>query len=150
MTSPINAVLSIVARVLIAGIFLMSALGNKIPNFSGTAELMASKGIPAPQFMLVGAIAFLVLGGASVVLGYKTRYGASMLLVFLVLATYFFHNFWAIEDPQAMQKEMIQAMKNASLMGTMLLLVVNGPGAGSLDARRRPSGTEGDAAGGDA
>lgn len=135
MNAPVNALLSAAARVMIAVIFFMSAVGNKIPNFSQTAEYMAAKGVPAPQFLLVGAIAFLIAGSVSVILGYKTRYGASLLLVFLVLATYYFHNFWAIEDPQAAQQEMIQFMKNLSLMGTMLLLFANGPGGLSLDGR---------------
>ena len=70
------AVLSVVGRALIVGIFLVSALLNKIPNFSGVAEVMAAEGVPLPKIMLGGAIALLVLGSASVLLGYKARVGA--------------------------------------------------------------------------
>ena len=55
---------------------------------------MAAEGVPAPQFMLAGAIVFLIAGSLSVILGYKARIGAALLLVFLVLATYYFHDFW--------------------------------------------------------
>ncbi|QDT69814.1 Inner membrane protein YphA [Planctomycetes bacterium MalM25] len=123
---------SVAGRVMISGIFLASALGNKIPNFSQVTEKMASEGVPLPGVMLTGAIAFLIAGGASVVLGYRTRFGAALLLVFLVLATYFFHDYWNFEGADR-QMQMIQFMKNASLMGTMLLLISNGPGALSLD-----------------
>jgi len=47
----------------------------------------------------------------------KTRIGAGLLFVFLVLATYFFHDFWTIEDAQAQQGQMIHFMKNLALMG---------------------------------
>jgi putative oxidoreductase len=99
---------------------------------------MAKAGIPAPQFMLVGAIVFLIAGSLSVVLGFKARFGAGLLLVFLILATYFFHDFWTMEG-QEQQEQTIQFMKNLGLMGAMLLLIANGSGAWSLDNRPRPA-----------
>ncbi len=101
MPRTVQGILSVIGRVLLCTIFLMSAVGNKIPNFSKVAELMASVGIPAPQVMLAGAIAFLIAGSLSVVLGYQSRIGASLLLVFLILATYYFHAFWKAAEPQA-------------------------------------------------
>ncbi len=124
----------LLARIMIATIFLMSAVGNKIPNFNSVAGYMAAEGVPLPQLALVGAIVFLILGSASVIAGFKIRIGAALLLVFLVLATYYFHDFWAFEG-QEQQLQMIQFMKNLSLMGTMLFLMVNGAGALSLDAK---------------
>lgn len=123
-----------IARLMIATIFLMSAVGNKIPNFSSVVGYMTSEGVPFATLMLIGAIAFLIAGSLSIVAGYQTRIGASLLLVFLVLATYFFHDFWNFEGPEA-QQQMIQFMKNLSLMGTMLFLIANGPGEVSLDTR---------------
>ena len=67
--------------------------------------------------------------------GYQTKIGASLLLIFLILATYFFHDFWTFEG-DARQQQMIQFLKNVSLMGTMLFLLANGPGATSLDTRK--------------
>ncbi len=119
--------LSLIARIMIATIFLLSGVGNKIPNFTGVAAYMASEGVPLPQLMLVGAIAFLILGSLSVITGYQIRIGASLLLIFLILATYFFHDFWNFEG-DARQQQMIQFMKNVSMMGTMLFLIANGPG----------------------
>lgn len=128
-----HAFASPLARLMIATIFLLSAVGNKLPNFSGVVDYMAAAGVPLPSLMLTGAIVFLVVGGLSVLLGFHARIGASLLLVFLLLATYYFHAFWAFEG-QERELQMIQFMKNLSLMGTMLFLVSNGSGAGSLDA----------------
>ena len=130
-----QSVLSLVGRLMIATIFLMSAIGNKIPQFSGVAEYMGSKGIPLPQLMLAGAIVFLIAGSLSVIAGYQTRIGASLLLVFLLLATYFFHDFWNFEGEEQ-QQQMIHFMKNLSMMGAMLLLIANGPGRLSLERNR--------------
>ncbi len=77
-----KAVLSVAGRLFIAVIFLLSALGNKIPQFQNVVEYMRSEGVPAPAIMLVGAIVFLLVGGASVVTGYKIQIGAGLLLVF--------------------------------------------------------------------
>jgi putative oxidoreductase len=124
-------VASLAGRLMIATIFLMSAVGNKIPDFNGVATYMASEGVPAPQLMLAGAIVFLVVGSLSVITGYKIRVGATLLLIFLALATYYFHDFWTFEG-QEQQTQMIQFMKNLALMGTMLFLIGNGAGKASV------------------
>jgi len=128
-----QGLVTVLGRIMIATIFLMSAVGNKIPNFNKIAGYMASEGVPLPKLMLAGAIVFLIAGSLSIIVGFKTRIGAGLLFVFLVLATYFFHDFWTIEDAQAQQGQMIHFMKNLALMGTMLFLMANGAGRMSLD-----------------
>lgn len=125
--------LTVLGRLLLGTIFFMAAVGNKIPHFSDVAKVMDSVGIPAPQLMLVGAIVFLLAGSLSVIAGYHARIGAILLLTFLVLASYYFHPFWKLEG-QAQQDQMIQFMKNLSMMGAMLFIVANGSGAMSLDS----------------
>lgn len=132
---PLAGMASLAGRIMIATIFLMSAAGNKIPQFNNVAGYMAAEGVPVPQVMLAGAIVFLIAGSLSVILGFKVRIGAGLLFVFLVLATYFFHDFWTLEDPQAQQAQMIHFMKNLSMMGTMLFLMANGAGGMSIDQR---------------
>ena len=147
MPAIIQSITTVAGRVLLTFIFLMSAVGNKIPNFNGVAGYMAAEGVPAAKVMLAGAIVFLIAGSLSVIAGYKTRIGAGLLLVFLVLATYFFHDFWTwpqdamwvlssnsdVQLPVA-QIEMISFMKNLALMGAMLFIIANGAGPMSVDA----------------
>jgi len=135
-SNTIQGVGTLLGRVMIATIFFMSAVGNKIPNFNDVATYMASEGVPLPQIMLAGAILFLIAGSTSLIVGFKARSGAGLLLVFLVLATYFFHDFWTMEGKQQ-QEQTIHFMKNLALMGAMLLLIANGSGAWSLDNRSR-------------
>jgi putative oxidoreductase len=137
----IRGLLSLLARVMIAAIFVMSAAGNKIPHFADVAKMMEGKGIPQPKILLAGAIAFLLLGGVSLVLGYRARLGALLLLVFLGAATYYFHDFWKL-PPEQQKPELIQFMKNLALMGTMVFFLANGAGPWSLDNRRRAAADE--------
>jgi putative oxidoreductase len=139
MNTQVQGVITVVGRAMLAMVFLMSAVGNKIPNFNQVTGYMTSEGVPAAQLMLAGAIVFLIAGSLALIVGFKARIGASLLLVFLVLATYFFHDFWTFEDAAEKQQQMIQFMKNMALMGAMLLIIANGSGPMSLDAKAGPA-----------
>ncbi len=133
MPKPLAGILSLLGRIFLCIIFFMAAVATKIPNFSMIVEKMEEKGVPAPEFMLVCAIVFLLAGTLSIVLGYKARVGGLLLFIFLVLVTYYFHDFWTLEEPDR-GKQLGQFMKNLALMGAMLLIMANGVGAWSLDA----------------
>jgi putative oxidoreductase len=133
MFQVIRGPVTLLGRLLLCTIFFMAAVGNKIPHFSDVAKVMDSVGIPAPQLLLVGAIVFLIAGSLSVIVGYQARFGAGLLLTFLVLASYYFHPFWSLNG-QAQQEQMIQFMKNLSMMGAMLFVMANGPGPMSVDS----------------
>jgi putative oxidoreductase len=125
--------LTVLGRLLLCTIFLLAVVGNKIPHFSDVAKIMESVGVPAPSFLLAGAIVFLLVGSLSVIVGFKARIGAVLLLTFLALASYYFHPFWKLEG-QAQQEQMIQFMKNLSMMGAMLFVIANGSGPMSVDS----------------
>jgi len=119
---------SLLGRIFLAAIFVMSGLG-KIANPQGTQQYMAAMGMPMTGFFLVGAI-FMELGGAiSLVLGYWTRIGALLLIIFLIPATLVFHTNFAD------QVQVIMFMKNVAMMGGLLTVLAFGPGGLSLDAR---------------
>ncbi len=127
--------LPLVGRVLLALIFLTSGF-NKITGWSGTADYMAGEGMPMVPLFLAGAIVFEIVGGLSVMLGFKARIGALVLVIFLIPATIIFHDFWTVEDAMQRRMQMIMFMKNLSIMGGLLLVMGLGPGPCSLDNRR--------------
>jgi putative oxidoreductase len=137
----VQGFLSLVARLMITAIFLSSAVLNKIPQFNGVAEMMAGKGVPQPKILLAGAIGFLLLGSVSLILGFRARWGAFLLLVFLAAATYYFHAFWKL-PPEEQMPEQIAFMKNLALMGTMVFFLANGSGPWSLDRLRTAAAEE--------
>lgn len=121
-------VIPLIARILLSAIFLRSGIG-KIIGFAGTQQSMASAGIPLTGLFLFGAIVFELVGGISVLLGYKARWGAIVLIIFLIPATLIFHTDFA----DSMQVG--QFMKNLAILGGLLMVVAYGPGSISLDAR---------------
>ncbi|MEZ6142651.1 MAG: DoxX family protein [Zavarzinella sp.] len=123
---------ALLGRILLAGIFLMSALGNKIPKFNEVAGYMASAGVPQPKLALVGAIVFLLLGSLSLILGYYARFGSVLLIIFLILATAYFHAFWKLTGSEA-ELQMLQFMKNSSILGGLVFVLGMGSGPWSLD-----------------
>ncbi len=125
----LKALAVLIGRILLVLIFLKSGLG-KIENFQGTAQMMAGHGMPISHFFLVGAIFFELVGSITVILGLFARYGALLLLIFLIPTTLIFHNIFA--DP----KMMIQFMKNVSMFGGLLILLAFGPGRLSFDYLR--------------
>lgn len=120
-------------RILIALIFLMAGLG-KITGFEHTVGYIASKGLPLPQLAAIGAIVVEMGGGIMLVLGWNTRLAAAVVFFFTAMTALLFHNFWAVAPDQA-QNQMIHFMKNISMMGGLLYVVVHGAGALSLDAK---------------
>ena len=120
----------LIGRILLVLIFVKSGIG-KIENFEGTAQYMAGQGMPYTNFFLIGAIFFELVGSITVILGYFARFGALLLLIFLIPTTLIFHNIFA--DP----KMMIHFMKNVSMFGGLLILLTSGAGRFSLDSLLR-------------
>jgi len=124
----------LIGRILIAFIFIFAGYG-KITGFEGTVGYIASKSLPMPQLAAVGAIIVELGGGLLLVAGWKARWAAAALFVFTGLAALIFHNFWAVPADQV-QNTMIHFMKNISMMGGLLYVIVHGSGPISLDKGR--------------
>ena len=122
---------ALVARILLTFMFIYSGFG-KIPGFEGTVGAIASKGMPVPQLMAIGAIAIELGAGLLVLVGYKARWAALAIFLFLIPATLLFHNFWA-SPPDQVQNQMGHFMKNFTIMGGMLMVWAFGPGRFALD-----------------
>ena len=79
---------------------------------------------------------FRYLGGPSILLGYRAKLGAWLIVLFLIPVTLMLHKFWTVSDPMMAQIQMILFMKNVSMLGGALLITQFGAGPFSLDARR--------------
>ncbi len=120
-------------RIMLALIFLISGFA-KIGNFAGTAGFMASKGIPYAEFALVLTIIIEIGGGLMLVAGWKARWAALALFLFLIPATLIFHNFWAADAAQ-FQDQLNHFLKNVCILGGMLYIMAYGSGPLSLECR---------------
>jgi len=120
----------LVGRILITLLFLKSGV-EKIAGFSAVAGFMASKGMPAAEILLIGAVVFEIAGALMVLLGWHARWGALMLAAFLVPATLIFHNFWAVDAAQY-TNQVNHFMKNLSILGALVFIMGAGSGPFSL------------------
>ncbi|MEM8829196.1 MAG: DoxX family protein [Cyanobacteria bacterium P01_G01_bin.19] len=119
--------LPLAARICLCIIFINSGIG-KIFGFAGTAEMMAGQGLPIPNILLIFTIAFQLLGGLSLLFGYKVKIGSLLLILFLIPATLVFHN--PIGNPD----ELNSFLKNIGLIGGLLMTMYAGAGALAVDS----------------
>jgi len=153
MPPALRHAITLVARVLLSLIFVLSAVDH-LRHWQGAVQRMSAQGMgleglfgsagPAVvHVLLTAAVAFLLLGGLSVMLGVRARWGAAMLLAFIVPATLVFHDFWTHPggSPEY-SNQLHHFLKNLGLMGGLLTVLGFGPGGFSLDVflpRRSPS-----------
>jgi putative oxidoreductase len=122
----------VVGRVALATIFIASGLG-KLAGWRGTVAYAGSKGVS--ETLLAIATALELIGAVSVLVGFKARWGALALIIFLVPVTLVFHNFWAVPAAQQ-QMEMVNFLKNLAICGGLLIVFGRGAGAFSIDSSR--------------
>jgi putative oxidoreductase len=128
-----GAVITLAGRILFSAMFIMAGF----MHFSQQeAAYAASAGVPLAGLLVPASGVLALLGGLSVLLGYRTRVGAWLLVLFLIPVTFMMHNFWAVKDPMMMQIQMAMFLKNVTMLGGALLISQFGAGALSLDARR--------------
>lgn len=121
----------LLGRLLIASIFLMSGL-QKFFFYHETAALLTQKHLPYVPYLLYSAAVAEILGALCLILGWKTRFGAAILILFLIPATVLFHDFWH-SDPSAKPLMIILFMKNLAIFGGLFYVLAAGPGGISLD-----------------
>ena len=129
---------ALIGRILLALIFIISGWG-KLTGFSETVDAIAGKELPMPQVLAVMAIAIELGAGLAIVFGWRTRWAAVVMMVFLIVITPIFHAFWNVPADQAMMQQ-INFMKNLSILGGMIVLFASGPGGYSFDEHRATSG----------
>jgi putative oxidoreductase len=131
----------LVGRILYSAIFVISLVGHFSPMTIGYA---AQSGVPLPGLLVPLSGIIAAVGGLSILLGYRAKLGAWLIVLFLVPVTLTMHNFWAVADPMMAQMQQAMFMKNLSMLGGALLIAYFGAGPLSLDARssleRAPGG----------
>jgi len=123
----------LLGRVFFALIFIMAAPNNFTKQ---TIAYAAAQGVPLASLAVPFSGLMAIAGGLSILLGYRVRVGAWLIVLFLVPATFMMHNFWAVVDPIMKQIQMIMFLKNVSMTGAALFISQIGAGPFSLDARR--------------
>lgn len=126
--------LDLAGRLLLVALFLPAGIG-KLTGFAGTVGYISSVGLPLPSVAAALAAVVEIGGGLALLLGFGTRLAALALAAFTLVASFFFHAYWAVPADQAFVQQLM-FFKNVAVTGGLLVLAAHGAGAWSVDARK--------------
>ena len=122
----------LLGRALYAAIFITAGPEHFT---AGMITYAAHQGVPMASITVPLSGLMALIGGMSILVGYFARYGAWLIVFFLVPVTIMMHRFWGIPNPSMAQIQQIMFMKNLSMLGAALLIAHFGPGPLSFDNR---------------
>ena len=103
--------LVVIGRVFFSLIFLMTLMGHFKQQ---TIDYVSTQGVPAASILVPLSGIIASVGALSIILGYKAKAGAWLLIIFLLPVTFYMHAFWKETDPMKIQMQMANFMKNIS------------------------------------
>lgn len=144
-----------VGRFLFAILFVVSGALHLL-DLAGTTEAITAKvmmpaaiseyvtqlegftGMPMAQMLAIATGALELIGGLAIAFNLGARVFAVLLALFVIAATFYFHDFWTQAWPDA-KGNMIQALKNLSLIGGLLIIASIGGGPRNAPAYAEPA-----------
>jgi putative oxidoreductase len=112
----------LIGRIIFGGYFLYNGI-NHLKERKSMASYTASKGVPSPELAVTVSALPLIVGGSSLLLGVKPKWGTMAILGFLAGVSPIMHDFWRNQDPAERTNNMIAFMKNVALAGGALALM---------------------------
>jgi putative oxidoreductase len=137
-------------RILFAVLFIYTG-ATKLFGIPATAEFIAAKvavpelllpyaaqlqtmtGMPTAQTLAIVAGGFEVIAGLMIALNFGARFFSLLLIVFVGVVTYYFHDFWNQAAPDN-AKTLIDALKNLSIIGALFMIAGHGRGESEADS----------------
>ena len=131
-------------RVLFAVLFIYSG-ATKLFAIQTTAEMLGAKvivpallapyvsqletatGMQFPQLLAIAVGAFEVISGLMIALNFGARFFSLLLILFVMAATFYAHDFWNQTAPDN-AKTIIDALKNLSIIGALFMIAGYGRG----------------------
>ena len=136
-------------RILFAVLFIYTG-ATKLFGIQATADFIASKvtvpallapyasqletmtGMPLPQLLAISSGCFEILAGLMIAVNFGARFFAILMIFFVVMVTFYFHDFWN-QSPPDNAKTLIDALKNLSIVGALFMIAGYGRGPRSSE-----------------
>ncbi len=115
----------LLGRILYSLIFILSGASHFLPS---TIEFAEKSGVPMTEIMVPLSGAIAILGGISILIGYRAKVGAWLLVIFLVPITALMHQFWNVSNSEIAMLQFTMFMKNLSMLGAALIIAYFGSG----------------------
>lgn len=123
----------VAGRALLSAVFLVAGI-RKMMIWGAQVAYFTKLGFPAPELFTVIAIVVELGAGLALLVGWKARWAAWLLALFVLIATFMAHRFWEFEAAQ-MANQMNHFLKNLAIIGGLLFVAAFGPGSASVDKR---------------
>lgn len=108
-----------IGRLLLGAHYLIAGIRNFL-KMPALVPAMAERGAPLPKLSLIIGLTVQTIGGAMVAFGVYPAVGAIALIVFTIVATVLFHNFWAFTGAER-TRHISFNLTNMALCGALLM-----------------------------
>lgn len=105
-----------IGRVLLASIFIVTAIKGIMFNFGGFVGMINSKGLPYPFYLAVFVLSLKLFAGLSIASGRNIELSSSALIIFMTIATIIYHN------PLSNPDELLNMLRNLAIIGGLIIL----------------------------
>ena len=118
-----HTILQTIGQLLIAFLFVATGLINASTKFEQHLDRMVAVGVPFARFALIAGFAVQIIAGLLIAFDTQRAPAAGVLIVFTVLATCIFHQYWRVEDPLRRHLHVSYIFSNCGIIGGLLLLM---------------------------
>jgi putative oxidoreductase len=123
MQAPSLTWLLLLGRILFVTYFISMGMSHLL-NFQEHSSLLRRKGVPLPRAATILTIVMMVGGGLVLLVNWHPAVGAALLFGIIFPAPFFLHRFWNETDSYQRLSEWAHLMKDLSLAGAALTLLV--------------------------
>lgn len=126
-----NPMVLLLGRAAMSAVFLVAGV-RKVMFYAPQVAYFTKLGFPQPEAFTWLAIAIELGAGLGLLLGWKTRWAAWLLVLFVLVATGMAHRFWEF-DAAAQANQLNHFLKNLAIIGGLIFVASFGPGRASVD-----------------
>ena len=110
------------ARILITSMFLYASISNAF-KATRIKDLMTSKNIPFVELLFPFSLILMLCSSLAIIFNFYTFFAASYLIFFMMIASYYFADFWTSKGIDRDMK-LNQFTLNLTVIGGLLLLAI--------------------------
>jgi len=107
------------------------AIPALVTPYTEQLEAMAG-GMKTPQMLALAVGIFEIIAGLMIAVNFGARFFSILLIFYVLLATFYFHDFWNQASPEN-ARTLIDALKNLSIVGALFMIAGYGRGPRSSE-----------------
>ncbi len=112
----------LLGRIAFGGFFVYNGI-NHFKQREMLSRYAGAKRVPKPDVAVLLSGVLMLMGGGSILLGIKPKYGALAIITFLAGVSPVIHDFWNVQDPGQRMHDLVNFSKNLALLGAALSMI---------------------------